>query len=49
VRRSKEMRTIEVSGFVSKVAEIDEVRIKRTAARNGKNKGIVMTVATLVR
>lgn len=40
----KEIRTIEVSGFVSKVAEIDEVRTKLVEQQQemGKNKGIVM-------
>lgn len=40
----KEIRTIEVSRFVSKVAEIDEVRSKLVEQQQemGKNKGIVM-------
>jgi cytidylate kinase len=44
VNVEKEIRTIEVSGFVSKVAEIDEVRTKLVEQQQemGKNKGIVM-------
>jgi cytidylate kinase len=40
----KEIRTIEVSGFVSKVAEISQVRAKLVEQQQemGKNKGIVM-------
>ncbi len=40
----KEIRTIEVSGFVSKVAEISEVRAKLVEQQQemGKNKAIVM-------
>ena len=40
----KEIRTIEVSGFVSKVAEVSEVRSKLVEQQQemGKNKGIVM-------
>ncbi len=40
----KEIRTIEVSSFVSKVAEISEVRSKLVEQQQemGKNKGIVM-------
>ncbi|WP_396171513.1 (d)CMP kinase [Flavobacterium sp.] len=40
----KEIRTIEVSNFVSKVAEISEVRSKLVEMQQemGKNKGIVM-------
>lgn len=40
----KEIRTIEVSGFVSKVAEIGQVRTKLVEQQQemGKNKGIVM-------
>jgi cytidylate kinase len=40
----KEIRTIEVSGFVSKVAEISEVRSKLVEQQQemGKNKAIVM-------
>ncbi|MBD0725910.1 cytidylate kinase [Flavobacterium sp. L1I52] len=40
----KQIRTIEVSGFVSKVAEIPEVRAKLVEQQQqmGKNKGIVM-------
>ena len=40
----KEIRTIEVSNFVSKVAEISEVRSKLVEQQQemGKNKGIVM-------
>ncbi|WP_366183482.1 (d)CMP kinase [Flavobacterium ovatum] len=39
-----EIRTIEVSGFVSKIAEIDEVRAKLVEQQQemGKGKGIVM-------
>jgi cytidylate kinase len=44
VNVEKEIRTIKVSGFVSKVAEIDEVRTKLVEQQQemGKNKGIVM-------
>lgn len=44
VNVEKEIRTIEVSGFVSKVAEIDQVRTKLVEQQQemGKNKGIVM-------
>jgi len=40
----RQIRTIEVSGFVSKVAEIPEVRTKLVEQQQqmGKNKGIVM-------
>ncbi|MGA9638034.1 (d)CMP kinase [Flavobacterium sp.] len=40
----KEIRTIEVSSFVSKVAELAEVRLKLVEQQQemGKNKGIVM-------
>ncbi len=40
----KEIRTIEVSGYVSKVAEITEVRNKLVEQQKemGKNKGVVM-------
>lgn len=40
----KEIRTIEVSGFVSKVAEVSQVRAKLVEQQQemGKNKGIVM-------
>jgi cytidylate kinase len=40
----KEIRTIEVSNFVSKIAEISEVRAKLVEQQQemGKNKGIVM-------
>ena len=40
----KAIRTIEVSGFVSKVAEVSEVRAKLVEQQQemGKNKGIVM-------
>jgi cytidylate kinase len=40
----KEIRTIEVSAFVSKVAEVSEVRAKLVEQQQemGKNKGIVM-------
>ena len=40
----KEIRTIEVSGFVSKVAEVSEVRAKLVEQQQemGKDKGIVM-------
>jgi cytidylate kinase len=40
----KAIRTIEVSGYVSKVAEISEVRAKLVEQQQemGKNKGIVM-------
>lgn len=40
----KEIRTLEVSGFVSKIAEISEVRAKLVEQQQemGKNKGIVM-------
>jgi cytidylate kinase len=40
----KEIRTIEVSNFVSKVAEVSEVRAKLVEQQQemGKNKGIVM-------
>jgi cytidylate kinase len=44
VNVEKEIRTIEVSSFVSKVAEISEVRSKLVEQQQemGKNKGIVM-------
>ena len=44
VNVEKEIRTIEVSNFVSKVAEISEVRAKLVEQQKemGKNKGIVM-------
>jgi cytidylate kinase len=44
VNVEKEIRTIEVSSFVSKVAEISEVRAKLVEQQKemGKNKGIVM-------
>jgi len=44
VNIEKEIRTIEVSNFVSKVAEISEVRSKLVEQQQemGKNKGIVM-------
>jgi cytidylate kinase len=44
VNVEKEIRTIEVSSFVSKVAEIPEVRSKLVEQQQemGKNKGIVM-------
>ncbi len=44
VNVEKEIRTIEVSNFVSKVAEISEVRSKLVEQQQemGKNKGIVM-------
>jgi len=44
VNVEKEIRTIEVSGFVSKVAEVSEVRSKLVEQQQemGKNKGIVM-------
>lgn len=44
VNVEKEIRTIEVSGFVSKVAEVSEVRAKLVEQQQemGKNKGIVM-------
>ncbi len=44
VNVEKEIRTIEVSGFVSKVAEISEVRSKLVEQQQemGKNKAIVM-------
>ena len=40
----KQIRTIEVSGFVSKVAEVSQVRAKLVEQQQemGKNKGIVM-------
>jgi cytidylate kinase len=40
----KQIRTIEVSSFVSKVAEVSEVRAKLVEQQKemGKNKGIVM-------
>ncbi|MGH2665392.1 (d)CMP kinase [Flavobacterium sp.] len=40
----REIRTIEVSGFVSKIAEVSEVRSKLVEQQQemGKNKGIVM-------
>lgn len=40
----KQIRTIEVSGFVSKIAEVSEVRAKLVEQQKemGKNKGIVM-------
>jgi cytidylate kinase len=51
VNVEKEIRTIKVSGFVSKVAEIDEVRTKLVEQQQemGKNKELLWTVATLVR
>jgi len=44
VNVEKEIRTIEVSNYVSKVAEIPEVRLKLVEQQKemGKNKGIVM-------
>ena len=44
VNVEKEIRTIEVSNFVSKVAEVSEVRAKLVEQQQamGKNKGIVM-------
>lgn len=44
VNVEKEIRTIEVSNFVSKVAEVSEVRSKLVEQQQemGKNKGIVM-------
>ncbi|AWI26679.1 (d)CMP kinase [Flavobacterium pallidum] len=44
VNVEKEIRTIEVSGFVSKVAEVSEVRAKLVEQQQqmGKDKGIVM-------
>ncbi|MFZ4671786.1 MAG: (d)CMP kinase [Flavobacterium sp.] len=44
VNVEKEIRTIEVSNFVSKVAEISEVRVKLVEQQQtmGKGKGIVM-------
>ncbi len=44
VNVEKEIRTIEVSGFVSKVAEVSQVRAKLVEQQQemGKNKGIVM-------
>lgn len=44
VNVEKEIRTIEVSNYVSKVAEISEVRSKLVELQQemGKNKGIVM-------
>lgn len=44
VNVEKEIRTIEVSNFVSKVAEVSEVRTKLVEQQQamGKNKGIVM-------
>lgn len=44
VNVEKEIRTLEVSSFVSKVAEISEVRAKLVEQQQemGKNKGIVM-------
>ena len=44
VNVEKEIRTIEVSSFVSKVAEVSEVRSKLVEQQQemGKNKGIVM-------
>lgn len=44
VNVEKEIRTIEVSGFVSKVAEVSEVRAKLVEQQQsmGKKKGIVM-------
>jgi cytidylate kinase len=44
VNVEQEIRTIEVSSFVSKVAEISEVRLKLVEQQQemGKNKGIVM-------
>ncbi|WP_338408586.1 (d)CMP kinase [uncultured Flavobacterium sp.] len=44
VNVEKEIRTLEVSNFVSKVAEIPEVRLKLVEQQKemGKNKGIVM-------
>ena len=44
VNVEKEIRTLEVSGYVSRVAEISEVRAKLVQQQQemGKNKGIVM-------
>ncbi|WP_269224965.1 (d)CMP kinase [Flavobacterium eburneipallidum] len=44
VNVEKEIRTLEVSSYVSKVAEIHEVRVKLVEQQQemGKNKGIVM-------
>jgi cytidylate kinase len=43
VNVEKEIRTIKVSGFVSKVAEIDEeCKLVEQQQEMGKNKGIVM-------
>lgn len=44
VNIEKEIRTIQVSGFVSKVAEVSQVRAKLVEQQKemGKNKGIVM-------
>lgn len=44
VNVEKEIRTIEVSNFVSKVAEVSQVRVKLVEQQQemGKNKGIVM-------
>ena len=44
VNVEKEIRTIEVSSFVSRIAEISEVRSKLVEQQQemGKNKGIVM-------
>lgn len=44
VNVEKEIRTIEVSNFVSKIAEVSEVRTKLVEQQQemGKNKGIVM-------
>ena len=53
VNIEKEIRTIEVSNFVSKVAEVSEVRAKLVEQQQqmGKDKGIVMDgrdIATVV-
>ncbi len=53
VNVEKEIRTIEVSSFVSKIAEISEVRVKLVEQQQemGKNKAIVMDgrdIATVV-
>ena len=44
VNVEKQIRTLEVSGFVSKIAEVSEVRAKLVEQQQamGKNKGIVM-------
>jgi cytidylate kinase len=44
VEVENEIRTIEVSGFVSKIAEVDEVRAKLVEQQQemGKSKGVVM-------